>query len=238
MNNNRESLLTKIRALLAKTEENGCTEAESMAALDKARALMDAAEITAEDLQLTKKEKAILRSEPPGTKDAHKIKAYIANAVARFADCRVWRAKGGGLTFCGLASDAQFATWLLDHLAAFVQRELVKHLMGSLAPSGDRKLMIAGFVAGCTSRVSRRLDALCHQSRQNVTSNGRALIVLKSTAVAEKMKELGIHIRSRSSRGGAMNRDSFEAGRSAGDRASFSRPIRPGGNAQLRLTSR
>jgi hypothetical protein len=45
--NDRNSLLDKIRALMSKTAENGCTEHEALAALDKARALMDAYEVTA-----------------------------------------------------------------------------------------------------------------------------------------------------------------------------------------------
>jgi len=35
----RESVLNKIRALLAKTMENGCSEAEALAALGKAQAM-------------------------------------------------------------------------------------------------------------------------------------------------------------------------------------------------------
>jgi hypothetical protein len=69
MDDNREKLLVKIRALLSKTTENGCTEKEELSALAKARAMMDAYEVTAEDLQLTKEEAAILREEPPGTED-------------------------------------------------------------------------------------------------------------------------------------------------------------------------
>jgi Protein of unknown function (DUF2786) len=43
---NRESILKKIRALLAKTTANGCTEPEMLAAIDMARAMMDAYEVT------------------------------------------------------------------------------------------------------------------------------------------------------------------------------------------------
>ena len=125
--NDRTSLLDKIRALMSKTAENGCTEHEAFAALDKARALMDAYEITDAELQLTKAETAILRSEPPGSRDPHNIKRGMASAVARFCDCKVWRSNTG-LVFCGLQSDAQFATWLLDNLTQFVQAEMVRHL--------------------------------------------------------------------------------------------------------------
>ena len=54
MTTNRDDLIEKVRALLSKTVDNGCTEAEALAALDKAHALMDAYEVTGADLQLTK----------------------------------------------------------------------------------------------------------------------------------------------------------------------------------------
>jgi len=49
-----EKTLNKIRALLAKTIENGCTEAEAMAAIEMARAMMDAYEVTEADLNEAK----------------------------------------------------------------------------------------------------------------------------------------------------------------------------------------
>ena len=59
---NRENLLGKIRALLSKTTVVGCTEAEALAALTKAQAMIDAYEVSDDELALTKEEKAILRS--------------------------------------------------------------------------------------------------------------------------------------------------------------------------------
>src|SRR6266542_4046586 len=106
MTTQREGLLEKIRGLLAKTLDNGCTESEAMAALDKARAMMDAYAVSESELNLTKEEKAILRREPPGTKDPHRIKWRLTYAVARFCGCRGWREKGAQV-FCGLPSDAQ-----------------------------------------------------------------------------------------------------------------------------------
>jgi hypothetical protein len=41
----RKSIIEKIKALLAKTTANGCTEAEMFAALDKASAIMDTYDI-------------------------------------------------------------------------------------------------------------------------------------------------------------------------------------------------
>lgn len=228
---NRDNLLDKIRALMSKTVNNGCTEHEALSALDKARAMMDAYEVTAEDLKLTKEAAAILRNEAPDSRDPHNIKRAIAMAIAEFCDCKVWRSNKK-LVFCGLPVDAEFAGWLMDTLAAFVQSELVNHLIGNLAPKGERRLIINGFVSGCCSRIGERLMALVRQSKAAASSNSRALVVVKTAVVAEKMAELGLHLRAgrRSSR--RIDRDSYAAGKAAGERASFGRPV-GGGRSTL-----
>jgi hypothetical protein len=233
----RDSVLNKIRALLAKTMENGCSEAEAMAALGKAQAMKDAYAVTEGELNLTKEEKAILRREPPGTKDPHRIKWFLGAAVSKFCNCRCWRerrAKGGGLVFCGLPSDAQFATWLLDTLAAFVQAEIVNFLMEAEPSNEERPQAIRGFVLGCCDRISDRLMELCEQSATLATSNAKALVVVKDAAIKAKLDELGIHLCSGSGSCGAWDSSSYAAGKAAGDRASFGRPV-SGRNATLRL---
>jgi hypothetical protein len=236
MTTNRDDLIEKVRALLSKTVDNGCTEAEALAALDKAHALMDAYEVTEADLQLTKEETAILRSESPDSLDPHNIKFRLMGSVADFCSCEAWRTRkpeGKAVTFCGLPSDARLATWLLDTLAAFVQAELARHLMDTLPPRGERRRVITGFVKGCCDRISDRLEALCAQSAAAATSNGRELVLVKNAAVDTKMKEHGIKVRG-CCLGGQINDSGYQAGRSAGDRASFGRPVM-GAGAALRI---
>jgi hypothetical protein len=234
--NQRDGLIEKVKALLNKTVEAGCTEEEALAALDKANALMDAYEVTAADLQLTKEETAILRSEPPDSLDPHNIKWHLMGAVADFCNCKVWHKRRRDtkvVEFCGLQSDARLATWLLETLAAFVQAELARHLMDTLPPGGERRRVITGFVQGCCDRISDRLKALCAQSAAAATSNGRELVLVKNAAVDSKMKECGITIRGKCL-GGQTNDSGYQAGRSAGDRASFGRPV-TGAGAALRI---
>jgi hypothetical protein len=221
----RDALLDKIRALLAKTTENGCTEAEMLAALAKARAMRDTYAVTDEELTLAKDEAAVLRDEAPDPNDPHKIKWRLAYAVAQFCDCKIWRKPPpGGFQFCGMTSDADWAVWLLDHLTDFVSVELVKHLMTSLAPSSERARIIKGFIIGCTERVSERITELCKPAADQ-TDNSRALMVIKSGAIAAKMAELGIKLRQSTSRCTSFDDGALEAGRKAGDGASFGRPV-------------
>jgi Protein of unknown function (DUF2786) len=241
MTKDRDNILSKIRALLAKTLEAGATEAEAMAALEKAQAMRDAYQVTEEELNLTKEEKAVLRGEPRGTKDPHLIKWQLLEGVSKFCGCQGWRRNqkhhGGGIVFCGLPADTQFASWLLDHLAAWVQGELVKHLMDAQPDKQDRKDVIRAFVYGICERITERLLELSKRSEAVATSNAKALVVVKDAAITDKMKELDIHLSCGYGPSFGGDSASYEAGRSAGDRASFGRPV-SGRNATLRLTGR
>ena len=85
----REKLIDKVKALLAKTTENGCTEEEELAALAMARAWIDTYEISDDELQLSREEKAILHDEnETDARDTHKIKGYLGHAVGRYCNVR------------------------------------------------------------------------------------------------------------------------------------------------------
>jgi hypothetical protein len=69
--------------------------------------------------------------------------------------------------------------------------------------------------------------ALVERSKAARTSNGRELVVIKDAAIKAFMKENGIHLRTCSSGYSPSNVDAAAqaAGRAAGDRASFARPV-------------
>jgi hypothetical protein len=226
----RSKMLDKVRALLAKTISNGCTEAEAFAALAKARALIDAWEISDEELELTREEKAILRADKGS--DRHSIKLYLAPSVARFCGVRIWTRGGpkGGFEFCGLPADVDLAQWLLDHLRQFVLVELAEFLCSDIRPRGHRRRVINGFALGCTGRIAERLDELTRQSQAAAkasASGGRALVLanIKAEAIAAFIDGAGFKV----SRGRPLHRvsdhDSKTAGRAAGERATFGRPV-------------
>jgi Protein of unknown function (DUF2786) len=209
---NRSGLYDKIRALLAKTTENGCTEAEMCAALDKAQAMIDAYAVTDQELGLSKKEAAVLHSEPKDATDPHKIKWQLCLGIENFCGVKIWRNRDAGYQFCGMKSDVEFAMWLLDHLTDFVHAELYAHLIGCLAPKSERKQIINGFVFGCCQRIEARMHELCKRSERTQTSNGRELVVIKSGAIDAKLKELGIRIRLSGAGCSAGNDAAREAG--------------------------
>jgi hypothetical protein len=125
--------------------------------------------------------------------------------------------------------------WLLDTLADFVFDELYKHLIGCCAPKTERRIIIRSFVEACCERISHRLDELIERSKVARTSNGRELMVVKNALIKTFMKEHDIKIGTCSGRSSStVNTAAAAAGRSAGDRASFGKPV-TGAGATLRL---
>jgi hypothetical protein len=233
----RSSIIEKVKALLAKTRERGCTEEEELSALAKARAWIDAHEISDDELNLSREEKAVLHDETEAdARDTHKIKWQLSFGVARYCNVRIYRDRSkAGLTFVGFQSDIDFATWLLDHLSDFVHDALFEFLIDCLAPAGkERNEEIRGFVLGCTCRIEHRLVEMCDQSTAQRTANGKALVVVKDQAIQDLLKAEGIRIRSCGGSRAGFSDSAVAAGQSAGDRANFSRPV-SGAGATLRL---
>lgn len=239
MTDNRQKLLDKIKALLSKTVDNGCTEAEAMAALSMAQAMMDAHEITEDEVNETKQESAI-RAEMKDMRDPHHIRTHLVVRISEFTNTKTWRSEYRTqkfkYNFVGLQSDVDFAMWLTETLTMFVQRELKNYIWSNnytaLEPSMKRRV-INGFVHGCCSRINQRLKELTEQGKVHKTDNGNALVVVKNELIERKMQELGLQLRDSRSRSTRIEPNAYGAGKAAGDRASFGRPVGSGG--QLRL---
>jgi hypothetical protein len=232
----RNSIIEKIKALFAKTTANGATEAEMLSALDKGSAMMDAYDITDADLREARDEAAMLHAEPPDLKDPHSIKWRLSYGVAEFCGVQIFRSRHQtGLKCIGMPSDVQFAMWLLDNLADFVFAELYAHLIGCLAPKSERRIIIRSFTEACCECIADRLLALVERSKAARTSNGRELIVIKDAAIKAFMKDNGIRLHKCSGYApSTVDAAARAAGRAAGDRATFGRPV-TGAAAVLRI---
>lgn len=158
------------------------------------------------------------------TRDPHGIKWELLGAIAEYCSCRAWRGSEG-YVFCGLKSDADYATWLLDHLTTFVQGELANYLIGCLAPKGERRRLIRSYVLGTTCSIANLLDA---PKPIPTSSNSRDLIVIRTEAIADKMKKLGIKVRTVHTRRRYVDPDAYDAGIKAGKRANIGRPVAEG----------
>ena len=239
MTTNRDKLIHKIRALMAKTVENGCTEAEMLSAMSMAQAMMDAYDVSLDDIEETKKEEAV-KDTMKDMRDPHHIRNNLCVRISEFTNTKVYthqpKVQKYKFNFVGLRSDIDFAMWLLEHLTLFVQKELKNYLWAhgyqSLDASSKRRV-INGFVLGCTNRINQRLAELINQGEDKRNDNANALIVIKNDLIDRKMQELGLQLRIPRQRGSRIHHNSYGAGQSAGGRATFGRPVGSGGMLRI-----
>ena len=84
----RSSIIDKVKARVSKTTANGCTEQEMFSALAKARALQDAYDISDDELQLSREEKAVLHDESEANApDSHRSNGTCLTASLDSALC-------------------------------------------------------------------------------------------------------------------------------------------------------
>lgn len=235
---NKQKLAERVRALLAKTQENGATEAEAMAAAEKARELMDKYQIDLGEVGM--EAEGVIKAFSDRTHyKTLQIKDRLAVMVAAYCDVKVW--KNDRLTFFGLASDAEFATWLLDSLDAHIRRSAVEYMLTARIVATGAKMprweAEKAFVLGAISRINQRLNMLTDERKRAMrqqAGGGRSLVVVKSALVERAFADLNMRLRS-GSRSNARVHDSgaFKAGVAAGDRASFGRPVNGGGGVAM-----
>lgn len=230
----------RVRALLAKTQENGATEAEAMAAAKKARQIMDAHNLTLDRLTIEREQSAELEvSDVYGGKRSDGT-IYLSTAVADFCDCTVWTSNNE-VFFLGVGADASFAHYLFDALVNTCRAELrawrnTSEYKWERGQGHNGRALGTAFTRAFVGRVNKRLNDLRKDQKDEAAAASRALVPVKTAAIQAELSRRGIRLRSqtRYASSGARSDAARAAGRAAGDRASFNRGV--GGQSSARLT--
>lgn len=231
-----DKMRDRVRALLAKTTGNGATEAEALAAAEKARELIDIYNIDLASGVDRLGSGAII--DYAGGIGARDLVSCIAPAIGRFSDTTTWR-RDNRIAFCGDRIDVDFACYLFESLRDLRDRELVRWRGsedGRFAAAQMRGEQVnRAFTLGFVERIRARLDEITNGRKTAAAAAGsRALVVTKQAAIAECMEAAGIRLSAaRGRRVVARNDAARNAGQSAGNRASFGRPVSSGGGVLL-----
>jgi hypothetical protein len=229
----RDKIARIIRALLDKTLEKGATEAEAMSAASKARELMDRYQIVLGTAAM-EAEGTIKMDFSRSPYRGLNIRGRIGVKVAKFCDCRIWGGSGGNTySFFGMRSDVEFAGWLMASLDSFLQQASLQYVQQyKRLDARSRWQLQKEFIIGACVRINERLEALIRgRGSEPVVGDGRSLVVVKGAIVTREFAKLGLRLGGgRGFRAGFDSKGSaFAAGQSAGDCASFGRPVNGGG---------
>lgn len=214
----REKIAARIRALLAKTVENGCTEDEAVAAADMAAKLLEKYNLTMDEVELRKSD-FIKHTERHNDEVGRRL-WKVAKGIAHLTDTKSWSSDHGVfpyvVNFFGLDHEVEIARYLLAICARAMRQEhnRLKRVYGLLNPTRQR-LKINPFLDGMADSLYERIRAL-----KPATPTGTGLVVLKDELVTKAMADEGIKLRSlRAAKSDTA--DTYLRGREAGNRVSL-----------------
>jgi hypothetical protein len=226
----RAAVLARIRAAMARTVENGCTEAEAQAAAAMVDKLMALYEI---DLtEATVAEQDVVRMDIK--LDRHPVR-WAAKAVGAFTDCKVWTDKGF-ISFLGLEIDTQVAEYLMLLFQRAIDRETTNYSAFNadlaLQDLRGQTEMVNSFQVGMASRLGERLAGMKSSRDFTQRKTGFDLVVAKGALVNEAWASLGITLGAAKGGVSIRHKGAYEAGRSAADSVSINQGVggRSGGN--------
>jgi hypothetical protein len=232
MDAEKQKLYAKVKALLTKTTEEGCTEAEAQAFADKARELIEKYQLDMTEQELVENgfTEIIFRW---SSRERSNIQSCLCNGIAIYTATRAWRADDGetqqrvSYHFFGLKSDVMLADYLMTSLSDFVIRSANEYCK-TFHPYYNSKRERASFILGCAKRLAMRLIIEQHNTIQVKQNNtGTALVTInKQQLVTQELRAKGISLVKGAARTKSIHStDSYNKGVQAGNNASFSRPI-------------
>jgi len=240
----RDSLIKKIKALLGKTTENGCTEAEAMTAAAHAALLMQQYDLTFKDVENEVRHLKFGAARRPFTsygsgywRRRHRPVSNCVGAIAKYFDCECWFSETD-LVFFGATDDTGLAHDMVTMLSGTIEHETNARLARVII-NNDPRTVRASFQHGMTDRLNRRLTVL----KKNRTKAGQQahealaaesasastfhppVVVAKQLVVQEKYEEYieehGLKLlKTRTSRTTGSH-DAYRAGVAAGERVSL-----------------
>lgn len=220
MNANRQAAIQRIRALMAKTVANGCSESEAMAAAAKVSELMDRYGLTYSDFEI----KQTRCRQRQATERRHDV-ILVACAIARFCNCRHWL-EGGRIQYFGLPVDVTIATYMTDLCRSAMDVGFKRFANSDLCPwDRDVRTLRKPFMVAMAYRLSERFDEMAASRARATTADGTSLVVV-TNAVVEK-QYLALKLKLTPGRAPRFHNDAEaeSAGRAAGDRVNLATGI-------------
>ena len=181
-------LIRKVRALREKTESNGCTEAEAIAASKVAARILEEYDISLAEMDAAE-DAAKCRQESMGKRrKMHPALNWCGVAIGELCQVKVWKGKGNGTPmFFGYPSDVEVAKYLLAVCMTAMDGEGSIYIENRIADGLKVSMKIhAAFMAGMGHRLAERIKDLDWERRKKAEEvTGNALVVLDKMALIE-----------------------------------------------------
>lgn len=221
-----------IQQLQEKTESNGCTEAEAMAAAQKMGELLEQYNLSLDEVGLREDVGQCKENEVYAPDD---YAGVLVVGIKHFCTLMCYKKPGDGhagkYVFFGTPHDLEIALFLYEVCAEAMEHDWAMYM--ERAGYSMKKRM--SFRAGFSNRVYERLMEMKKQRDAARASSCRDLIVLKDQLVTEEWAKRGIRLQK--ARGGsyAADGDAYLAGQRSGGRVNLNNPLGGGSGSHDQL---
>lgn len=217
---NRDAISRRIRALRAKTVENGCTEAEALAAAELLADLLAKYNITLDEAELREQPFAHHRETHSDWVGDRLWK--VAAAVSELTGARYWAQAPGmpvSIDFFGFEHEVEVARYMLE-ICANAMRRAVELMRAEVFPRSLKRHVVLPYLDGMADRLAQRIRAMIPP-----TPAGTGLVVLRNALIDQAMP---VKTTQRDMRGSRNLETGYLDGLVAGDRVPLNRGLRGG----------
>lgn len=223
MSDDRDKIAGRIRALLAKTVENGCTEDEAIAAAAMAAKLLAKYNMSLDETELRSnpfKRDTFQREDEIGER-----LWKVADAIAKLTGSRYWRSRRGvvpvEITFFGFAHEVEISKYLLAICVRALtsgKKDVLRKY--ALYVASRRQQRVIAFVDGMVDRLAVRILAL-----REPEPTGTGLVVLRNSLIDDALAAEKIKLENMRGRRSRDFDDGYVDGMLAADKVSLHRGL-------------
>lgn len=233
----KSRIIAKVKALMAKTIDAGCTESEAMTAANLAAELMQKYDLEVKDIEEIKDDSYGARKREFATGSGRR-RAYhevnnILMAIANYFDCKVWLT-GMDLIFFGSKDDTDLAHEMVVMMRHAMDNEWNKNkiVLTVMNPKVHGRVLRTSFLAGMARRLNERFRELKieRSAIADKRGTGTSLVVVKNQVVVQKFQqytiEKNLKLKTTVATRSNNNNSAFERGKAAANNVTINKSIK------------
>jgi len=210
----RDSIKKKIKALLAKTTENGATEAEALTALAKAKELMMENFISEHEITDPYIAETCVFRDVERKKSAYDLTMFLPH-LCRLFDCKHFFTKKR-VTFFGFEEDAELCVFFYEFIIKACMKEKERYVTtldykaASLVYSG--RSLVASFIRGFLVGICLKMDEMYKCRKADLTQEMGLMVIAKEKRVEQQFNDANMKIHGMKPSNRAYETTAFQSG--------------------------
>jgi hypothetical protein len=236
---NTKAIKAKIRALAAKTVDNGCTEAEALAAMQMVGKLLSQYNLSMSEVEMSAEE-MILKTIRTGSKHSGGV-YWAVYGIGMITNTKPFIQRNSSeitYNFFGQETDVLMAEYLYRLIDGSINREVVTFKKTEIYKRAtSARGASSSFIKAMGMRLGHRLIQMAREEEvQMNSSGGRELMIIKGQLVTQEFAKLNYNLTSKKGNADIKNQSAANAGYNAANSVNLSsKPVGQNSSSTLMI---